>query len=50
MIRRPSESVMIDGKIRVTLDFIKGNQASVKVEVPRGVLVEREELSEKKRS
>lgn len=43
MIRRPGESVRIHGEIRVMFDFIKGDQASVRVEVPRGMSVDKEE-------
>lgn len=42
--RKPTESIIIDGKIRVTLVRCTGNGARIGIEAPAGVPIVRSEL------
>ena len=43
--RKPSESVVIDGDIRVTVVKISGNRVRLGIEAPPDVAIKRSELS-----
>ncbi len=43
--RKPSESVVIDGDIRVTIVKISGNKVRLGIEAPPDVAIKRSELS-----
>jgi carbon storage regulator len=43
--RKPSESVVIDGDIRVTVVKISGNKVRLGIEAPPDVAIKRSELS-----
>jgi carbon storage regulator len=42
--RNPQETIIIDGRIRVTVLSVKGNQVRIGIEAPRTVQVHREEI------
>ena len=42
--RKPRESVLIDGDIRVTIVRISGNRVQLGIEAPPGVTIKRSEL------
>ncbi len=44
LARRESQSIVIDGRITVTVIEIRGNQIRLGIEAPREVPVRREEL------
>ena len=44
LTRKPAESIIINGAIRVTVLGIKGNQIRVGIAAPDGVPVDREEV------
>ena len=44
LARKAGESLVIDGNIRVTVDRIRGRVVRLKVEAPREILVDREEV------
>jgi carbon storage regulator len=43
--RREGEAIVIDGRIKVTVVEIRGNQVRLGIEAPRDVAVWREELA-----
>lgn len=45
LARKAGQSVVIDGNIRVTVDRIGGRVVRLKVEAPREIRVDREEVS-----
>ena len=44
LARKAGQSVVIDGNIRVTVDRIRGRVVRLKVEAPREIRVDREEV------
>ncbi len=50
LTRRVNESLIIDGKIEVTILQTRGNQVRIGIEAPRDVLVHRKEVVEQKQS
>ncbi|MFZ1933758.1 MAG: carbon storage regulator [Thermoguttaceae bacterium] len=44
LARKAGQSVVIDGSIRVTVDRIRGRVVRLKVEAPREIRVDREEV------
>ena len=44
LARKAGQSVVIDGNIRVTVDRIRGRVVRLKVEAPRDIRVDREEV------
>jgi carbon storage regulator len=44
LARKAGQSVVIDGNIRVTVDRIRRQVVQLKVEAPREILVDREEV------
>lgn len=44
LARKSGQSVVIDGNIRVTVDRIRGRVVRLKVEAPRKIRVDREEV------
>jgi len=49
LMRRPGESIHIGPDIVVTLVALERNRARIGIEAPRDVIVDREEIAEKKR-
>jgi carbon storage regulator len=50
LARKAGQSVVIDGNIRVTVDSIRGRVVRLKVEAPREIRVDREEVSNRRAS
>ena len=48
LARKAGQSVVIDGNIRVTVDRIRGRVVRLKVEAPREIRVDREEVSNRR--
>lgn len=48
LTRRPNETIVIDGKIRVTVLGIKGGQVRIGIEAPPEVVIDREEVAQRK--
>lgn len=48
LTRRPNESIVIGGGIRVTILGIKGGQVRIGIEAPPEVVVDREEVAQRK--
>jgi carbon storage regulator len=48
LTRRPNETIVIDGKIRVTILGIKGGQVRIGIEAPPEVVIDREEVAQRK--
>ncbi len=44
LARKAGQSVVIDGKIRVTVDHIRGRVVRLRVEAPTQIRVDREEV------
>jgi carbon storage regulator len=44
LARKAGQSVVIDGNIRVTVDRVRGRVVRLKVEAPREIQVDREEV------
>lgn len=49
LTRRPSESFMIGDDIRISIMTVNGNQVRIGIEAPRDVVVDREEIYERKK-
>jgi carbon storage regulator len=49
LMRRPGESIHIGPDIVVTLIALERNRARIGIEAPREVVIDREEVAEKKR-
>jgi carbon storage regulator len=49
LMRRPGESIHIGPDIVVTLIALERNRARIGIEAPRDVIIDREEVAEKKR-
>ena len=47
MKRRPTESIVIDGKIRVTVLSVHGRDVRLGIDAPRNVSVHRTEVAER---
>jgi carbon storage regulator len=50
LTRCKDETIVIDGRIRVTVVGIKGHQVRFSIEAPSDVSVDREEIHERKKS
>lgn len=50
LTRRVGESILVGDDITVTVLGVKGNQVRIGVQAPRGVVVDREEIAERKRN
>ena len=50
LMRKPGESIHIGPNIVVTLVALERNRARIGIQAPRDVIVDREEIAEKKRS
>jgi carbon storage regulator len=50
LMRRPGESIHIGPNIVVTLVGMERNRARIGVEAPRDIVVDREEIAEKKKN
>ncbi len=48
LTRRPNESIRLGSRIRITVLGFKGNQVRIGIEAPAEVLVDREEVWERK--
>lgn len=48
LTRRPNETIVIGGTIRVTVLGVKGNQIRLGLEAPAGISIDREEIFEAK--
>lgn len=42
--RRVGETIVIDGKVRVTVHKVDGNQVKIRIEAPQDVSIHREEI------
>lgn len=49
LTRRIGEEIIIDGRIRVTITAIKGDKVRVGITAPPDVLVDREEVHQRRR-
>ena len=49
LMRRPGETICIGGHITVTVMGLEGNRVRIGVNAPRDIVVDREEIAEKKR-
>jgi len=47
--RKPAESVIVNGNIRITITAIKGDQVRIGIEAPPEVTVDREEVHLRRR-
>jgi len=47
LTRRPEESIIIDGDIKIKILSVNGNQVRIGFEAPEEVVIVREELLEK---
>ncbi len=47
LTRRPGETIVIDGKIKIEILGIKGNQARIGIDAPRHMSVHRGEIQAK---
>lgn len=48
LTRRPGEQIVIDGNIRLTVISVKGDRIRIGVEAPPSVVVDREEIHERR--
>jgi carbon storage regulator len=48
LARRPNESLVIDNNITLTVLAIKGNQVRLGITAPRDVVIDREEVHQRK--
>jgi carbon storage regulator len=48
LTRKPTESIVIDGSIRITILGVRGNQVRIGIEAPSEVTVHREEVSRRR--
>jgi carbon storage regulator CsrA len=48
LTRRPGEQIVIDGNIRVTVVSVKGDRVRIGIEAPPTVLIDREEIHERR--
>lgn len=44
LTRKPTQSVIINGNIRITISAIKGDQVRIGIEAPPEIAVDREEI------
>jgi carbon storage regulator len=49
LTRRPGEEIVIDGDIRVTVVSVKGDRIRLGIDAPRSVVVDRQEIHERRR-
>jgi len=48
LMRRPDESIIIDGHIRITVVSVKGDKVRLGIEAPPEVRVDRQEVHERR--
>jgi carbon storage regulator len=48
LMRRPDESIVIDGTIRITVVSVKGDKVRLGIEAPPDVRVDRQEIHERR--
>ncbi len=48
LMRRPDESIVIDGNIRITVVSVKGDKVRIGIEAPPDVRVDRQEIHERR--
>ncbi len=48
--RRPSEEIVINGNIRVTVVSVKGDRVRIGVAAPMGIPVDRKEVHERRKA
>jgi carbon storage regulator len=48
LMRRPDESIVIDGTIRVTVVSVKGDKVRLGIEAPPNVRVDRQEVHDRR--
>jgi carbon storage regulator len=48
LMRRPDESIVIDGHIRVTIVSVKGDKVRLGIEAPPQIRVDRQEIHERR--
>jgi len=48
LMRRPDESIVIDGHIRITVVSVKGDKVRIGIEAPPEVRVDRQEVHERR--
>jgi carbon storage regulator len=48
LTRRPNETIVIGGNIRVTVLGFKGGQARIGIDAPSEVVIDREEIAQRK--
>jgi carbon storage regulator len=48
LMRRPDESIVIDGNIRITIVSVKGDKVRLGIEAPPDVRVDRQEVHERR--
>lgn len=46
--RKPGETIVIGGEITVTVLAVRGNQVRIGVTAPKGVIVDREEIHQRR--
>lgn len=49
LTRRPGETICVGGNIRVTILDVRGGQVRIGIEAPPAVVVDREEVYERKK-
>lgn len=49
LTRRPGEEIVIDGNIRITVVSVKGDRVRIGIEAPPSVVVDRQEIHERRR-
>ena len=48
LTRRPGEEIVIDGRIRFTVVSVKGDRIRIGIEAPPSVVVDRQEIHERR--
>ena len=49
LTRRPGEEIVIDGKIRLTVVAVRGDRIRIGIEAPPSVVVDRQEIHERRK-
>jgi carbon storage regulator len=48
LMRRPNESIIIDGNIRITVVSVQGEKVRIGIEAPPDIRVDRQEVHERR--